>query len=147
MSTEFRAALRSLVNSWPTTLAAIASLVVGVAINTAVFSVVQAVMFAPLPYPVPAQLIGIQDYRRTGEGHFLTAAEAMSLRTRLADIADVGFYRAGMGGRFARRLKTDANTAEGYAVDAGAFRLLGVRPHKGRFMLPADEVEIGRAHV
>lgn len=139
MNIDFRAAVRGLTRNRTTTLAALVSLVLGIAINTAVFSVIEGIMFAPLPYRAPDQLLGIQDFRRSGEGHFLTPAEASVLRERLSDAGSVGFYRAGMGGRFAVHMRTEVGTVDGYAVDANVFRLLGIPPELGRPILAEDD--------
>src|SRR5262245_13134405 len=54
---DFRYALRTLRSNVALTLVIIASLAIGIGANTAIFSVVNALMLEPLPYPDPDRLV------------------------------------------------------------------------------------------
>ena len=63
---SFRFALRQMVRSRLTTLVVVVTLALGTGVNVAIFSVVNAVLLRPLPYPEPAGLVAIWEARRGG---------------------------------------------------------------------------------
>ena len=72
MISDFRYAFRQLGKDPRFTIVAILALAIGIGANTAIFSVVNAVLLKPLPFPQPEELaaIGSIDNRasRTGDG-------------------------------------------------------------------------------
>lgn len=65
---NLRWAFRSLRRDPLPTLAAAATIALGVGLNTAVFSVADAVLWKPLPYKDPDRLVVITGLQRTGWG-------------------------------------------------------------------------------
>ncbi|HEY6403170.1 MAG TPA: ABC transporter permease, partial [Blastocatellia bacterium] len=120
------------------TLVAVVTLALGIGANTAIFSVVNAVLLKPLPYPEDEQLVRIYDVfpaknqERTGP----SVAEWLDLRQARSFDA-VGAYDTGN-----LNLSADGEHAperlESVAVTPEILSLLKVAPYKGRLFLPAD---------
>jgi putative ABC transport system permease protein len=60
-----RIAARSLRQSWGFTLTALLILTIGIGLNTAIFSVVDTIVFRPLPFPHPERLIRVGERLNT----------------------------------------------------------------------------------
>jgi putative ABC transport system permease protein len=134
---ELRQALRLLRKSPGFALVAIVTLAVGIAVNVAIFSVVQGVLLRPLPYTHPERLVFLwegtpkfpdmsvsfldfDDWRKTQ--HSFTGVAASRQQ---------GYTLTGLGAaeRVAARM-----------VSANFMRVLGVRPALGRDFLDAEEI-------
>ena len=125
-------------------LAAMTTLALGIGANTAVFSVVDAVLLRPLPYPAPERVVQI-----TGPGGqaFIQFGPVLNVAPReLRDnssFAAIGLYVAGaanLGGDPAIRIP-------GAAVSPSFFRALGVTPLMGHTFTDADIVTSDRLVV
>jgi predicted permease len=138
-----RYALRVLRRSPSFTLAAVATLALGIGGTTAVFSVVDATLIRPLPYRDPERLVAIQETNADGSRipvnalHFrewkrnVQAFEAISL------IRQVDMNLTGVG---------EPELVSAARVSAGFFHLLGVQPSLGRSFVD-DEDQLGRDRV
>jgi len=111
-------------------------LAVGIAANTALFSVVNAVMLRPLPYKDSHQLVWI---RQSGIDHtekFRYRPNFLYLREHNNVFESVAGYR---GNRmYVRGIETPHQVAS-CDVTANLFSLLGIQPIQGRGLRPEDE--------
>ncbi len=56
---DIRFAIRVLAKGYGMTLIAVITLALGIGANTAIFSLVDAILFKPLPYPEPDRLVNL----------------------------------------------------------------------------------------
>ena len=125
------------------TVIAVLTLALGIGANTALFSLVDAVLLHPLPYFEPDRLVEI--YARHGEFdhstfsylNFLDWARANRSFSGLAAFRGDSFNMTGTGEP--ERLRAEM-------VSANLFDLLGVKPVMGRSFLPQED-QLGAAPV
>ena len=129
---DLRYALRTLARSPGYALTAIATLALGIGANTAIFSVIQAVLLTPLPYPDAGRLVAL-------EGN-LSAPELADLRnatrsfTAMGGASPMTYDLTGAG----EPLKLSA------AITAGElYEALGARAELGRSLARTDDVPGG----
>jgi len=131
---DVRYALRSLRRAPAFALVAIATLALGVGANTAMFSIVDAVVVRSLPFPRADRLVSV-----TGS----VLAEATRVRELSRSYSDVAVYRplsVGISG------DAEAERIEGATVSANVFSTLGVSMASGRAFSP-EENSPGRSNV
>jgi putative ABC transport system permease protein len=135
LTRNVRHAARVLRKSPGFTLAAVATLALGIGANTAIFSVVKAVMFTPLPYDRPDQLVMIWNAARPGDVTHLSLQEVVSYRDDSTTFSAVGGYiesNANLtGGDDPERVRAAVVTGE-------LFSTLGVTPLLGRALSASD---------
>jgi putative ABC transport system permease protein len=132
---DLRYAARRLGRAPAFTLAAVATLALGIGANTAMFSVVRAVLLRPLPYAEPERLLRIRRGSSAPDLRDLTAQSRTcegfaGYRPQFFDVP---------GDPLAERL-------DGALVSGDALGLLGTKPALGR-LLTADDDHVGKEKV
>jgi predicted permease len=128
--------LRVLRKSPAMTCVAIGSLALGIGANTIAFSVVNALILRPLPFPSPEQLVSIQP----GAGTTSSFPNYRDLRDRNNAFSGVAGYRITVLG-----LDTGESSQRiwGYLSTGNYFEVLGAKPLLGRFFGPAEDRQRG----
>jgi putative ABC transport system permease protein len=134
---DIRYALRTLRKSPGYAAVALATLALGIGANTAVFSVLDAVLLRPLPYADAGRLTMIGDRNPDGGSPYnLGFATYEDLRDQSRSFAAVAAIR-----QWQPTLVTGgvAESLTAMRVTANYFSMLGVRPVLGRDFLPEDD--------
>lgn len=131
---DLRYAVRVLRRSPGFTLAVFATLSLCIGANTAIYSVVDAVLFRPLPYPEPDRLAQVvRTYRGGGAQDIETSQDGRTweLVRDNATYLDSAVYSGGRSGvNFAAH--GSVQYVQQQRVSAGFFRVLGTAPGIGR---------------
>ena len=145
---DVRHAIRGLWKTPAFSLVAILTLALGIGANTAIFSLVDAVMLKPLPYPQPDRLISLWESTVAGTSESGAARPAIDrLSVSVANYVDYTRLTSytGLAGYTSESLNlTNSGAPErlsGERVTASYFDVLGARVAIGRPLLSADEPE------
>ncbi len=143
---DSRYALRILLRSPGFTLVAVMALALGIGANSAIFSIVNAVILKPLPYEKPEQLVQLW-MRFTGIGipndqNWVSAPEFVDLQHNqsLSHIAAIS------SASFNINISGTPERIDSAVVSTSFFPMLGVQAEIGRVFLP-EEGQAGREHV
>jgi predicted permease len=125
-------------------IAVVLTLALGIGVNTTIFSVVDAVIWRPLPFAQPDRLVTLWSETAEGRGR-----PGMSVETALEWRSHKQIF--GQVEAYANRSFVSTGGAEpeqliAMAVSPGLFPLLGVQPRLGRTFVDAD-AEPGNNHI
>jgi putative ABC transport system permease protein len=128
--TTLRHVVRTLLKAPAFTAIAIATMALGIAVNTAIFSVVNAVLLRPLPFRDEARVVRVWTTNARGERGNHSAGDFLDLKQRNRTLQALAGYRGELAAASARpgetvQLGLDTVTAE-------FFDVLGTPPAVGR---------------
>jgi len=134
---DFRHALRVMHRNPAFASASILVLALGIGANTAIFSIANAILFRPLPFPEPQQLVRLWDtYGTLGNLGPVSYPNFKDWRSwnrsfsAMAAFAERGLVLTGVG---------DAMPLQTLAASASFFDVLGAQPALGRKFLPEED--------
>jgi predicted permease len=130
ISATARAALKQLIHEPIYSLTTIATLSIGIASASAIFSVVRGVILRPLPYSDPSSIVAIQEYQPKMKRDQSTIASANL--PRLATARSFSSVSAFTYSEFVLSGDGDAERVLGARIDGKLLDVLGVRPALGR---------------
>ncbi len=143
MIPDLRFAFRSLAKTPGFTVVAILTMGIAIGACTALFSVLQAVVLRPLPYPQPETLVSVWalNAERNLETPALSWAKYEAFRTRTDVFADVGMSA---GNSFTLTEGTgDPEQVAGRHVTRNFLPILGLSPLRGRNFSAEEDSEGG----
>ncbi|HEX6162303.1 MAG TPA: ABC transporter permease, partial [Vicinamibacterales bacterium] len=141
---DVRYALRWMRRSPGFSAVAILSLGLGVGVNTAMFSLVDAMLFRPLPVASPGTLVDV--FTAGGDGdEFATTSyqDFLDLKAQNTVFSDMLAYSPMMA---PLSLGDRSRITLGQIVTSNHFTMLGVQPQLGRLLVPSDD-DPGAARV
>ena len=138
---DIRYALRVLSKRPAFTVVAVATLALGIGANTAIFSVVSAVLLRPLPYAQPERLVALwetsaqagremNNRNEVAMGNFLDWRMKQSVFDGIAALTYANVNLTGVA---------EPERIQGAAVTTNLFQVLGVQPVTGRGFLTDEE--------
>jgi putative ABC transport system permease protein len=132
---DIRNAWRSVLRSPAATSAIVLTLALGVGANTAVLTLVHAVLWRQLPFQNPQQLVSIWSHRSDRDKAPLSIADFQDFRGNgaLADAAAFAVWGATLTG------EREPERLQGVRSTANVFALLGAGAAVGRALEPADD--------
>jgi predicted permease len=142
---DVRYAVRTLKRSAGLTAVIVASLAIGIGANSAIFSVVNALLLKPLPYPEP-QRLAVLWLRSPGVNipqDWPSPGQYIDVQNENHSFEAISISRGRSGTLIAG---TEAQRVEALETSSNLFTLLGARPLHGRLLRP-DEDTPGRPAV
>ncbi len=135
---DFRYALRTVSRSSGLTLVIVASLAIGIGANTAIFSVVNALLLKPLPYP-DADRLAVLWLRSPGINipqDWPSPGQYIDIQTENRSFEAMSISQ----GRTGTVLGLDQpERVEALRTSSSLFALLGAKPLHGRLLLPEED--------
>jgi len=141
---DIRFALRHLLKNPAFTCVAVLSLVLGIGANTAIFSLVDAVMVKMLPVRDPEQLVALDSFTQRGEQRDFSYPLFKYLRERKSSFSGVLAASDGTS-RMAMKMPSsdDTEQVEVQMVSGEYFQVLGVDAFVGRLLTAEDDQAAG----
>lgn len=126
---DLKHSLRMFRQSWGFTLAAVSALALGIGANTAIFSVVSAVLLKPVPFPEPDRLVMFMTTFPQGQNSGASPAKFQHFREQSTVVQDGAAFRTGVVNYTGGELPEQLRSAQ---VSADYFKLFGAPVIRGR---------------
>ena len=142
---DIRYALRGLRRSPAFTLVALLTLALGIGVNASIFSVVNAILFRPLPVERPAELVDIYGHSATSNSHDTHSyPNYVDYRANTKTLSGLIAYSPFFA---LLSIQGSSDVLTGEIVTDNYFSTLGVRPILGRAFLPEEYAAQGASPV
>jgi putative ABC transport system permease protein len=135
--------VRTLLKNPGFTITAVLTLALGIGATTAIFSVVYATLFEPLPYPKSEQLMMIWSRAGSDARNVVSPGDFLDWKKRSKSFRDMQAF--GGAGSFNLATKDRPEQVEGGACTPGFYTMVGDKMFLGRDFLP-EEGQPGNDH-
>ncbi len=136
---DLRYAIRMLLKSPAFSIVAVLALGLGIGANTAIFSVVNAVLLRPLPYPQPDQLVLLRESAGTFPNGSVSYPNYLDWRTGQHTFNDLALVRRETFNFSASGTDAAPERTNGGRITANFLTLLGMKPLIGRDLTETDD--------
>ena len=135
---DLRYGARMLLKKLGFTLIAVITLALGIGANTAIFSVINAVLLRPLPYAEPERLVAIweSNTQRPDSRNSIAYPNFFDWRAQSQSFERMASYHTN---NMALTGVTTPVNLRGAVVSPDLFAVLGVKPRLGRWFVPEEE--------
>src|SRR5215470_16296120 len=133
---DLRFGARMLVKQPGFTLIAVITLALGIGANTAIFSVIYAVLLRPLPYPTAERLVILTTGTNVDLPTYVSYPDYVDFRDRTHSFDDTACF---VDDVFNVTGVEPAVAVDGRRVNWNFFQMLGVKPQVGRLFAPSDD--------
>jgi predicted permease len=140
---DLRYGSRMLAKSPGFTVVAILTLALGIGANTALFSVVNGVLFNPLPYPQPEQLVWLAESKPNFSSGSISWPNFKDWQKENRTFSGMGLYR---GYNFNLTGHGEAEQLQARFLTSDFLNVVGVKPLLGRTFAPGED-EIGATPI
>lgn len=140
---DLRYAIRMLVKSPAFSIIAIVALALGIGANTAIFSVVNAVLLRPLPYPEPDKLILLRERMQIFESGSVSYPNYLDWRAAQRSFTDLALFRRDSMNLSSRDEGSPPERITGGVMTWNMMRIVGLAPVLGRDFTEAEDVPGG----
>ncbi|PYY13902.1 MAG: hypothetical protein DMG61_11765 [Acidobacteria bacterium] len=144
LAQDIRYGIRGLRRAPGFALIAILTLALGIGANTAIFSIIYAVLLRPLPYQKPGQLVRLYETEAAPGNYPFTGPDFLDWKTQNHSFQDLTLISWAHSMNLSGSGEPDH--VMGIPTESNFFSLLGARPLLGRTWA-ADEDEPGHDHV
>jgi len=137
LAADIRYSLKWLARSPGFAAVAVLSLAIGIGFNTALFSLVDALLFRPLPIAHPERIVDVYTRGTDGDTYATSSyPDYLDFKTRNVVFSDLAGYSPSIA---AVKTGDRSRMALGEVVTGNYFQVLGVPAAIGRTLLPSDD--------
>lgn len=137
---DFRYAIRMLIKSPAFSVIAIVALALGIGANTAIFSVLDAVLMRPLPYPDSDRLVLLREKMPIFDTGSVSYPNFLDWRAAQHSFTDLALFRHDSMNLSSRGEETPPERVDGVAQSWNLLSIVGLKPLLGRDFVEKEDV-------